>query len=93
MKIFHGAPLDQSLKIVGCLNNLVSTLLLSVSKDYDIIFQYLRLARETYEEKTLCNTEEYANVILNFGETNLVDGWYYYLIDCVLFIGEEDFSH
>ena len=74
LKIFHGAPLDQSLKIAASLNNLASTLMSSAIEDYEMVFEYLILAKQTYEEKGLCNIEAYAEVMFNLGEANSKSG-------------------
>jgi tetratricopeptide (TPR) repeat protein len=71
LKIFHGAPLDQNLRIAKSLNNLGLSLTLSGTKDHDIIFEYLVLAKHIYEEKGACNTESYGELMYNMGEVNI----------------------
>ncbi len=74
LKIFHGAPLDQSLRIAKSLNNLASALMSSDTDDFDLVFQYFDLAKQTYEEKNACNIEGYAELLLNMGEANSKNG-------------------
>ena len=74
LKIFHGAPLGQSLKIARSLNLLALALVESGSEDYEIILEYYNLSKETYEEEGMCNTEHYAELNFNIGEVSLKIG-------------------
>lgn len=74
LKIFHGAPLDQSLKIASCLNNLASALMSSTVYDDDMVVNYLLLAKHTYEDKGSCKIESYADVMFNLGEAKFKSG-------------------
>lgn len=69
LKIFHGAPMDQSAKIAKSLNNMAVALMEEgTPESYDLIFDYLDLSKETYEEKGECNSENYAELVFNIGE-------------------------
>ena len=56
------------------MNNLALTLMSSDAEDYDIVFQYFDLAKQTYEEKSACNIEGYAELLFNMGEANIKNG-------------------
>lgn len=75
LKIFHGAPMDQSLIIARSLNNLAVALMEEGTPEaYDLIFDYFNLSKETYEEKGECNSEQYAELMFNIGEACLKNG-------------------
>lgn len=74
LKIFHGAPLDQSVIIAKTLNYLASTLMLSATEDNEMVLEYLLLAKQTYEEKGSCNCEAYADVMFNLGRAHELVG-------------------